>query len=76
MATQEMKWIPVSERLPEEFTEVLAYFPELRKKIARGWWLTHNDGGKVWGHDSESGHESNFPTLKFTHWMPLPEPPQ
>ena len=57
------RWIPVSERLPEEASDVIAvtanhlvlfaaYLPEYSL-----WW-------------------SNSMPIEVTHWMPLPEPPE
>ena len=56
-----VKWIPVTERLPEENTEALAY---RSGNIAVEFrWATY------WENDVLS----NYPV---THWMPLPEPPK
>ena len=57
------KWIPVSERLPDENTEVLTY-----RKGGISIELLH-DG--VWGDD-----DIEYAPYKVTHWMPLPEPPK
>ena len=58
------KWIPVTERLPEAYTDVLAYREsgcevECCIDIRRNFWLRD-------------------PTSQYlvTHWMPLPEPPK
>ena len=78
------KWIPVTERLPEDDGEYLAlgnYF---------GWWhavlMFAKDGRKVdeydfherwenvwYDFDRECGH---YIYGSVTHWMPLPEPPK
>lgn len=59
---QEMKWIPVSERLPDEYTNVLVMSKRFEEpKIDQVWIIR---GEKIW-------------TLDYvTHWMPLPKPPQ
>ncbi len=63
------EWIKVSERLPEENTEVLAYCTELKHKVQvltfdenKLWWDYYRQNGraKYWG---------------VTHWQPLPPPP-
>lgn len=62
------RWIPVSERLPEDGTNVL---------------FTDNSGGTYLGHHVSSApqwedHYSYWHSdwyQNVTHWMPLPEPP-
>lgn len=58
----EHRWIPVSERLPEESSEVLGvtFFGNMR---------IYDYFGKSW---FSSGRNLDKPT----HWMPLPEPPE
>jgi hypothetical protein len=68
------EWIPVGERLPEDGQEVLAFFPKMREPIAVGHLLRRGDG-IMYSYRGTSGHESNFPSLIFTHWMPLPAAP-
>jgi hypothetical protein len=60
------KWIPVSERLPEEFISVLVHIPEMNPcppvmeayRIGDGWVTKM----------------AAFDINCATHWMPLPEP--
>ena len=59
------KWIPVTERLPEELKPVLTwhgegYFPECGRWTGRSWETT-------WEFEDLTG---------VTHWMLLPEPPK
>ena len=67
------RWIPVSERLPEEFTPVLTFSKDNDKPVtailaAGFWWSNVDDAGCWW---------SNVDwTLNVTHWMSLPEPPE
>lgn len=60
----DMKWIPVTERLPEENISVLVCLSSKVNAVARimagGWKL-------AWNHK---------PIAVVTHWMPLPEPPK
>jgi len=57
------RWIPVSERLPEEFTPVLTFSKDNDKPVtailAAGFWWSNVD----WA-------------LNVTHWMSLPQPPE
>ena len=60
------RWIPVTERLPEDTTEVLVcsgiFAPFTEVAFYDGLWYSAWDG--------ETEIES------VTHWMPLPEPPE
>ena len=57
----EMKWIPVTERLPEQGQEVIVYDGGvLKPKVF--CYLFWNPNYDIWA--------------RVTHWMPLPEPPK
>jgi hypothetical protein len=56
------KWIPVSERLPEDDRQVLAC-----TKKGKAFSAHYDHLWKSW---------SVSHTVKITHWMPLPEPPK
>ena len=66
------KWIPVTERLPENRDDVL---------VCRRWWNEtrnpqigwYNDVSQEWQVLESYGY---YPCKKVTHWMPLPEPPK
>lgn len=60
------KWIPVEERLPEPFENILV--ANKRGKhydIDKGWW-----NGSFFDRCAKGGYHN------VTHWMPLPEPPK
>ena len=62
------EWIPVTERLPEEWTDVLVFsrFGFIETAVytgAHGKWRIGWNGDMI---EADS----------ITHWMPLPEPPK
>lgn len=67
------QWIPVTERLPEEYKDVLCYYEYFRygdfncmfRTIDRGYY-----GDGIWGGEAGQGHKN-----KVLAWMPLPTPP-
>jgi hypothetical protein len=63
------KWIPVTERLPNNREDVLvvAFWHE-RWNVQWGWYAPN---GKVW--HIGLMEETDYPV---SHWMPLPEPPK
>ena len=60
---QQMRWIPVEERLPEEKQRVIVRCERVGTSV--GWILWGN-----WMTDIGPG------AGKVTHWMPLPSPPK
>lgn len=66
------RWIPVTERLPEKYKDVLCCYEYFRygdyncmfRTIDRGYY-----GNGVWGGEAGQGHKN-----KVLAWMPLPEP--
>ena len=61
------KWIPVSERLPEDWKErVLVKIKDANNIIGHPDMDTDRYMGDIW---VRWGHN-------VTHWMPLPEPPK
>ena len=64
----EQKWIPVTERLPEDDVRVLALHDDgiVRIGISKGYFpaVVGRNNGKPFG------------ITDVTHWMPLPSPPE
>ena len=65
------RWIPVSERLPEDRATVLVAFKN--REILTATYYGHYEGfGGVENYwDIEGWHSG-----EVTHWMPLPQPPE
>lgn len=62
------KWIPVTERLPEEYVNVLCHLRSLDRQ-SEYYSIDHlMEDGQWWKAANSWKHE-------VTHWMPLPEPP-
>lgn len=66
-------WVKTDEQMPPDATYVLG-FQERTGNIAVGMAMKRDDG-LMWMFGATMGHESKFPHLKFTHWMPLPSAP-
>jgi hypothetical protein len=66
------RWIPVSERLPEEHVFVLIRQDDDRMMVAErvdgDWWY------RYFAYDVDRWDEAEQGTI--THWMPLPQPPE
>ena len=73
------KWIPVSERLPEDLPEnkgkkvincIVAHAPYTNGK------LTSQFRQRKWGNWDDKWYWSKNGGCTVTHWMPLPQPPK
>ena len=69
------QWIPCSERLPEDYTDVLAWFEYFRYGDYNCLYQTHGIGSYSTEYDSWMiNHETGWHKLRVIAWMPLPEP--
>lgn len=59
MTTEVIEWIPVAERLPDDYTQVLIFSDIC--KTGFGWYVSRDD---VWE-----------PVVHVTHWAELPKGP-
>ena len=65
---EQVRWIPVSERLPEDYESVLIFTGAI---ITYGF---HNSNIPQWAGDGIFYHSDWY--NQVTHWMPLPQPPE
>ena len=79
---QQMRWIPVEERLPEEQGQYIVFvdgkvttdFYWVCEDIK--WWLSYNGGFNALYIDPYSSKPKREPPYpRVTHWMPLPPSP-
>ena len=68
---QPVKWIPVTERLPDSDTEYVLCCGS-KGGMFVGWAAikSYDGSGKC------TGFQNSGKGRSFTHWMPLPEPPK
>lgn len=66
----EGRWIPVSERLPEDETTVLVSHTNVGRHVWFGKW-----DGEVWRRSDNLSDDDKLHTT-VTHWQPLPAPPR
>lgn len=76
---QQMRWIPVEERLPEKHSEYIVCACDEGEPIDERIWgdtvvvcADYYDGGFTW---YEGNTEYDISDI-VTHWMPLPQPPK
>ena len=68
---QQDRWIPVSDRLPEEGLTVLAWDPSCMAHTMR-----YYPGIEHPWRDADPSDDGSFSSLpNVTHWMPIPSPP-
>lgn len=74
----EHRWIPVTERLPEEEETVLVArkFLGIKECPACTYVETAERIGDSWVSDSDEYKIARSKHTDPTHWMPLPEPPK
>lgn len=75
-ALERMKWIPCSERLPEQEGTYIVVTNKVKPVVTTARFYDARDlrdyKGNVFGHD-----DAHFQANRYvTHWMPLPEPPE
>ena len=67
---ENLRWIPVAERLPQNYISVLVYLPG--EKPLPTVHEAYIGGDGEWHSSVVYGVENE----DVTHWMPLPEPPK
>ena len=82
---QQMRWIPVEERLPEERGQYIV-FVDVDGKVTTDFywvcedikrWLSYNGGFNAFYIDPYSSKPTREPPYpRVTHWMPLPAAPK
>ena len=70
MEQEQSRWIPVTERLPQNYISVLVYIPTAEPLPMLHEAYIGDDG--EWHSSGFYGIENEY----VTHWMPLPQPPK
>ena len=68
------RWIPVTERLPENGVNVLCWYEYFRYGDFNAMFATYGIGYQF--HGNWGGEVANGRNAKVLAWMPLPEPPE
>lgn len=74
VAQERTRWIPVTERLPEDGDVVLCWYEYFRFGEYNRMYRTYGIGyyiNGMWGGDASNGQNT-----KVLEWMPLPAPPE
>lgn len=89
MSLDKAEWIPVTERLPDSYSRVLAWFDGWEEHSGATWhrhgmrfavyWypgVEHSTDG--WSNEllEKARKELGATHLTITHWMPLPKRPE
>ena len=75
VATPEPQWIPVGERMPKDYVDVLVWFEYFRYGDYNCMYATHGIGNYSKEYNSWTiNHETGWKDLHVFAWMPLPEP--
>ena len=71
------RWIPVTERLPEDYSDLLVWFEYFRYGSYNRLYQTYGIGNYYDKYDAWTvNHESGWNKLRVIAWKPLPEPYQ
>ena len=70
----DIKWISVTERLPEKGIDVLCFISGIVGTLASYAEVFTYIGDGKW--EDSAGNWNYGDILNITHWMPLPEPPK
>lgn len=70
--TVHRRWIPCSERMPEDRQEVLVCTKESKRTLQATFWIYSIENYS----DFVVASGGYLPVDAVTHWMPLPDPPE